>query len=37
MGNMMLPIILAAILFIVIWITPDIMNIIRRWRKRNQK
>ena len=30
-------ILVAAILFIVIWITPDVMNIVRQWRGRNQK
>jgi hypothetical protein len=30
-------IIVAAILFIVIWIYPDIRDIILRWRRRNEK
>lgn len=30
-------IIVAAILFIVIWITPDIMKVVLQWRGRNQK
>ncbi len=30
-------IIVAAILFIMIWIIPDIRNVILRWRERNQK
>ena len=30
-------IIAAAILFIVIWITPDIMKFVRQWRGRNQQ
>jgi len=30
-------IIVAAIFLILIWFTPDIIDIIRRWRRRNQK
>ena len=29
--------IVAAICFIVIWIIPDIINIVRQWRGRNQQ